>query len=184
MRIQALTALAACLLSPMLAMADGPQLKLPSLSHLQTQATNVVDMTIGPWALGLASRFMDKDDPEDAAAKRVVDGLKSIAVRSYQFDTDFAYSTSDIGAIRAQLSAPGWSRLAQVRSREDQEDVDIYVAMDQDKVSGLAIIATDPRQFTIVNIVGEVQLDQLPTLQTQFQLPTGNLALAGTTGSR
>lgn len=182
MRIPVLAALA-CLLSPMIVMADAPQLKLPSFTHLQSQATEVVDMTIGAWPLGLVSRLMSSDTPDDAAAKRIIAGLKSVIVRSYEFDKDFVYSRGDVAAIRSQLVAPQWSRLAQVRSRTDNEDVDIYVAMDQNRISGLAIIATDPRQFTIVNIVGEVQLDQLPALQSQLHLPAGDFALADMSAS-
>jgi hypothetical protein len=38
-------------------------------------------------------------------------------------------------------------------------------------VTGVAIIATEPRQFTVVNIAGPVDLDSLADLSGHFNLP-------------
>ena len=38
-------------------------------------------------------------------------------------------------------------------------------------VLGLALIASEPRQFTIVNIVGAIDLDKLHKLEGQFGVP-------------
>ena len=37
--------------------------------------------------------------------KKLIAGIKSIAVRSYEFDSDFAYSKDDVDKVRAQLAA-------------------------------------------------------------------------------
>jgi hypothetical protein len=36
---------------------------------------------------------------------------------------------------------------------------------------GLALIASEPRQFTLVNIVGAIDLDKLHRLEGQFGVP-------------
>ena len=59
----------------------------------------------------------------------------------------------------------------QVHKREPQEDVDVYVNMDGDKILGLAVIASEPRDFTIVNIVGNIDIDKLAKLEGQFGIP-------------
>jgi Domain of unknown function (DUF4252) len=171
MRSNLVAVCVASLLIPTLACSEGAQLKLPAFSHLQKQATNVVDVTIGSLPLGLVSRFMNSDNPEDAQAKHVLAGLKSVAVRSYEFDTDFVYSLADINAIRAQLSGPRWSQIATVHSSKEHEDTEVYLAMDHDRMQGLAIISTEPRQFTILNIVGTIGFDQIAKLQHQLNLP-------------
>ena len=38
-------------------------------------------------------------------------------------------------------------------------------------MNGLAVIATDDREFTVVNIVGPVDLDKLAKLEGQFGVP-------------
>ena len=147
------------------------QLDLPSFSHLQSKATEVVDITLGTWPLALASKFMEADDAESVEVKKLISGIKSIAVRSYEFDSDFAYSKEDVDAVRAQLAEPGWSHLVQVRKRgKTDQEVDVYVALDADTAKGFAVVASEPRKFTILNIVGSIGLDQLAKLQRHVDL--------------
>ena len=165
--------LAAGLVSPFeAAAAEHPgRLDLPSFSHLQSKATEVVDVTLGAWPLALASKFMEADDAESVEVKKLISGIKSIVVRSYEFDTDFAYSKDDVDAVRAQLAEPVWSHLVQVRKRgKADQDVDVYVALDADTAKGFAIVASEPRKFTILNIVGSIGLDQIAKLQRHMDL--------------
>lgn len=168
--------LAAGLISPLRAAAaeHTGRLDLPSFSHLQSKATEVVDVTLGTWPLALARKFMEADDPESKEMKQLIAGIKSIAIRSYEFDSDFAYSKEDVEAVRAQLTAPGWTQLVQVRKRgreqEVNQEVDVYVALDADQAKGFAIVASEPRKFTILNIVGTIDLDQVAKLQRHMDL--------------
>ena len=50
------------------------------------------------------------------------------------------------------------------------QDVDVYVALDDNKVTGFAIVASEPRKFTILNIVGSIDLDQIAKLQNHMDL--------------
>jgi hypothetical protein len=150
--------------------ADG-SLKLPNFDALGEKANKVVSITLDPALLGLATRFLDDAEPEDAAAKLVIAGLKGIYVKSYSFDTDFAYPKVDVDMVRKQLTAPGWQRLVEVRSRKEQSNVDIYISMDGNKANGLAIISSEPREFTIINIVGSIDLEKLHKLEGQFGIP-------------
>jgi hypothetical protein len=168
LRILFLTTLAL----PLLASAAEPpgQLHLPSFTGLQSKASEVVDITLGTWPLALASKFMNADNPEDAEVKKLLSGIKSIAVRSYQFDSDFVYSKDDVDAVRQQLSAPGWSQLAQIRKRNKAQEVEVYVALTEDQAKGFAIVASEPRKFTIVNIVGSIDLEQIAKLHHHMDL--------------
>jgi len=165
--------LAAALVLPLQATAAdrSGKLDLPSFTHLQSKATEVVDITLGSWPLALASKFMEADDAENVEVKKLISGIKSIAVRSYEFDSDFAYSKEDVDTVRAQLAEPGWSHLVQVRKRgKADQEVDVYVALDADTAKGFAVVASEPRKFTILNIVGSIGLDQLAKLQRHVDL--------------
>ena len=159
---------AACL--PAMAWADGPQLKLPAFDHLQRVATNAVNISIGPWPLGIAARLLDDNDPGDAEFQQLLRGLRAIHIRSYEFASDNMYSTADVDAVREQLSSSGWNPLAQIRSHRDDERVDVYVCTTHDRVSGLALVASGRRKFTIVNVVGSIDLQKLATLEDRFGL--------------
>jgi hypothetical protein len=177
-----LAAGAACLTLPLLAAAANPQLRLPSFSSLREQATESVDIDLGWLPLHLTSWLMDHDDdPESAAVGKTIRNLKSVQIRSYSFGADFTYPQAEIDQLRAQLAQPGWSPLVQVRKRADQdgkgrENVDIYVALEDEKVKGLVIIACDAREFTVVHIVGTIDLDQIASLRKTFVPPGKGMA--------
>jgi hypothetical protein len=151
--------------------AQNPQLALPSFSALAHKASESVNITLDPGLLGLAAKFLDSNDPQDAATQEVLKGLQGIYVRSYTFDKDSVYQQSDIDAVRSQLAAPGWNRLVETHSRKTHADVDIYIMVDHNQAIGLALIACEPRQFTIVNIVGAIDLEKLHKLEGQFGVP-------------
>ena len=162
-----------CLLlasAPLAVAAPPGQLQLPNFDSLTGNAIQSVNITLDPSLLSLAAGFLDSSNPEDAATKEVVSGLRGIYVRSYTFDKDFAYPTADVDKVRKQLSAPGWQQLVQVRSK-DQANVDIYMSVDQGRANGLAIISSQPREFTIVNIVGSIDLQKLHRLEGKFGVP-------------
>jgi len=166
------------LLAPALAWAaPNPRLVLPEFSALAQKATESVTITLDPALLAMAGRFLDGNNPQDAAAKEVIKGLQGIYVRSYTFDQDSAYRQSDIDAVRNQLSAPGWNRLVETRSRKTHANVDIYIMVENNQAIGLALIASEPRQFTIVNIIGAIDLDKLHKLEGQFGVPNLDIDL-------
>jgi hypothetical protein len=160
------------LLAPALAWAGpSPRLVLPEFSALAQKATESVTITLDAALLAMAGRFMNGNDPQDAATRDILKGLQGIYIRSYTFDKDAAYQQADIDAVRNQLSAPGWNRLVETRSRKSQANVDIYIMVANNQATGLALIASEPRQFTIVNIVGAIDLDKLHKLEGQFGVP-------------
>ena len=162
---------ALCLCASASALAADGQLKLPNFEGLADKASESVSITLDPALLGLATRFLDPADPQDAAAKAAIQGIKGIYVRSYKFDEDFAYPKADVERVRKQLGAPGWQQLVGIRSRKEQQIVDIYILVEQQRANGLAIIASEPREFTIVNIVGSIDMKKLHEIEGQFGIP-------------
>jgi hypothetical protein len=150
--------------------AESGQLTLPDFHELESRASESTVVTVGPWLLHLASHFANDRDPGGAAAKRLLANIRSITVHSYEFDHDFVYSQADVDAVRARLRAPNWNRLAQVRGK-DRNSVDVYVSMANDKTTGLAVISSEPRELTIVNVVGSISPEDLQRLSAHLDLP-------------
>jgi hypothetical protein len=170
--LPAALAAAASLALPVSVKAADPELRIPDFSHLQSKAIDSVDITIDGFLMRLARHFAAADaNAEDQQALDVLKGVKSVRVRNFQFDADDAYSKSDIDSVRKQLITPGWSPLVQVHKREPREDVDIYVCLENGKATGLAVIASEAREFTIVNIVGSIDIDKVAQLEGQFGIP-------------
>lgn len=151
----------------------GPAAKiaLPDLKALEARATEVVEVTLDEKLLGMASRFLDANNPEEAAARSIVSGLQGVYVRSYTFDEPVSLAAADIASLREQLVAPAWSRIVGARSRKEQTDVEVYIRIDGDKATGLTVLAVEPKEFTIVNIVGAIDLEKLHRLEGQLGVP-------------
>ena len=53
-----------------------------------------------------------------------------------------------------------------------------FVALENDQPIGFAILAADAREFTIVNIVGKIDFEDLGKLQGTLGLPDGAMRTA------
>ncbi len=150
----------------------GQDIKLPqSLDRLASKASETVDVTLDGSLLQLAGKFLSGAKADEAKVKNLITGLKGIYVKSFEFDKEGAYTPADVEAIRSQLRAPGWSRIVGVVSRRDGENAEIYVKPKGDRIGGLVILAAEPKELSIVNIVGTIDLDQLSDLGGQFGIP-------------
>jgi Domain of unknown function (DUF4252) len=141
-------------------------LDLPGLSD---KAAEVVDVTLDGSMLRLASKFLSNGDPDERAARDLVQKLEGIYVRSYSFDHDGEYDRSVVERLRAQLGA-SWKKIVDVRSR-NRENSEIYINMRGDQPVGMLIISAEPRELTVVNIVGPVDIDRLSALEGNFGVP-------------
>jgi hypothetical protein len=157
------------------AAGQNPRMRMPDLSQLAARSTNSVDISLDGALLSLAARFLDDGDNDEREVKRLLASVKGIYVKTFEFDRDGGYSPSDVDAVRQQLTGPGWSRVMGVGSRRDGENVDIYMWMDGNRPGGLAILAAQPRQLVIVNIIGEIDLEKLRAIEGQFGVPRFDL---------
>ena len=148
------------------------EIKLPpSLERLAAKAVETVDVTMDPAMLQLASRFLSDKDPDEARVKKLVAGLKGIYVKSFEFDKTGEYLESDIDAVRSQLRAPGWSRVVGVRSRRNGDNAEVFIKSDGDQISGLFVLVAEPRELTIVNILGPLRPEDLRERGGNFGIP-------------
>ena len=157
------------LMSPACALAQGARLQLDHLNPLAQRAKETVDITLDPALLKLASGFLGSGQKDSEAVQQLIAGLQGVYVKSFEFDRDDAYSAADVEAVRKQFTAPGWSRMVVVK--EERETVDIYAWRQGDKAGGIGILVAEPRELTVVNIVGDIDLAKLASLQGQFGIP-------------
>lgn len=150
--------------------APAQQLQLPDLSKLSVGATDVVDVSVDQALLGLATAFMSGDG-EDAQVKSLISSLKGIYVKSFTYDKDGAYDATVLDGVRRQLGTGQWSRLMAAKSSREGTDTAIYLWRNGDKPGGLAVLSAGPREVTVINIVGMIDLEQLRSLQGKFGVP-------------
>lgn len=170
MKLRFVAIMPTLLLLPLLAQAQPGQLVLPDFSRLAKKASESVNISLGPSMLDLAGGLLNADPrSSDVDVKSLISGVQGIYVRSYTFDKAGAYSKADLDAVRSQLVSPAWVSL--VSTHDPQDDVDIYVRRSGKQTEGVAIITAEPKEFTIVNIVGDIDLAKLAQLQGKFGVP-------------
>ena len=155
---------------PFVVHAQDSRLQLGSLDHLAAKANQTVDVNVDERLMKIAAKVLSDKDADEREVKKVVEGLKGIYVKSFEFDNSGEYTQADVEAIRAQLRGPNWSRLVNVTSRKEG-NLEVYLLMNGEQIGGLAVLHTDEKELTIVNLVGPVDLDKLAKLEGQFGIP-------------
>src|SRR5258708_15015120 len=101
----------AALTLPVAALAQDGHLTLPDFSALAARASEHTDISLGAGLLHFASHFFDDKDPDAAATRRFMAGLRGIEEHSYKFSSHPAYSARGTDSARRQLRLPRWKRL-------------------------------------------------------------------------
>ena len=156
------------------------EIKLPaSLEKLAARADETVDVTVDSSLLKLAGKFLSGKG-ENENARKILEGLQSIVVRSYEFSQEGQYDPKDLDEIRAQVKAPQWSRIVGVRSKRDRENVDVFFKDGGNgNLGGIVVICAEPMELTIVSVVGTIDPSQLASLSGQFGIPHFDFEIAG-----
>lgn len=161
-----------CFLGLALAAMAAQEIKVPpAFQSLAAKALETVNVTLDSSMLQSMGKMFATRDPERAKAQDALTGLKGIYVRSYKFAKEGEYSPGDVEAIRSQIRGPGWTSLVSVRKQGESEAADVAVKREGDRVVGLVVLATEPRELTFVSIEGPINLEQLSELSGKFGVP-------------
>jgi hypothetical protein len=142
-------------------------ISLDMLTPLAAKASDKVVVTLNGSLLQLAANFMDDKDPEEVKVKTLINGLKGIYVRSFKFSKAGDYTDADLRSVRSQLR--GWSEVVTVDEGEGHTGV--YLKLDGKKIQGLVVLTAEPKELTVINIVGSIDPDQLRELSGHFGIP-------------
>lgn len=140
-------------------------------------ATVLAGLIAAPFAIGQKLELKLDDIAARASSKSEVNldgamlkaqsakfpGVQSIRVRNYEFEKPGAYSDAELDPIRKQVGeGSGWSRM--VRVEEKNESIDVFMLIHGEEVGGFLLLVTEPKELTVVNIVGALKLAQLKEL--------------------
>ena len=152
------------------ALAQNPRIQTSQLDALAAKASETVDVNIDGSLMQLAAKFLSSKDADEAKVKELVNGLKGIYVKSFTFENEGAYSEADLEGIRSQLRNSAWNKLVNVNSKKEGS-VEVYLMQSGSQISGLAVLAAAPKEITVVNIVGPVDLEKLSALEGMLGVP-------------
>jgi Domain of unknown function (DUF4252) len=164
-----------------LAPLTAQEIKLPP--NFGARATETVDVSLDSNMLQIAAKFLSAAKSDEAQAKKLIAGLKSIYVKSFEFAKAGDYNAADVETVRAQFRGPGWSRMVGVQNKKDGENSEVFLRLEKDgKIGGLGVVAAEAKELTIVSIVGSIDPEQLGELSGKFGIPKINLEQKKKTG--
>lgn len=162
--------------------AQQGRVDIESLSSLAAKSIESIDVTVDEALIQLGAKFLKPErSPDEAKVKELLQGLKGIYVKRYVFENAGEFTDADVNPIRSQLTAPGWTRIVGVRSRKRDKsiNVDVFLMSEGNVIRGLAVLATELKAVTVVNIVGPIDIEKLSQLEGRFGIPSLNLEQSG-----
>ena len=155
----------AALALPAVAQTDQLPAPPPIEKELAARASNVTEVTLGKNMLAFAAKFMNGKDQDEAATRQLIEGLDGIYIREYEFDKDGQYSMEQIEQLRKYFETSEWSSLVRERERKPGESTDVMVKLVNGESRGMFILETEPRELTIVLILGPIRMEDLGKLK-------------------
>jgi hypothetical protein len=149
------------------AAAQNSPLPLPPAveKDLAARATNVTEVTLGKNMLAFAAKFMNDGDKDDAATRQLIQGLEGIYVREYEFDKTGEYSAEEVAKLREYFETSEWSPIVHERESKSGETTDVLMKTVNGESRGMFILSAEPKELTIVLILGPINMDQLGELK-------------------
>ncbi len=132
--------------------------------ELAAKADSVTEVTLGKNMLDFAAKFMNEKDSDEAATKKLIQGLKGIYVREYEFDKEGQYSMEQLQQLRTYFETSEWSPIVRERERKSGETTDVLVKVVNGETQGMFVLTAEPRELSIVLILGPIKMDELAEL--------------------
>ena len=151
---------AATLIVP--ARAQTAQLPVPSPieKELAARASDVSEVTLDKKMLSFAANFMDGKDKDDPT-RRLIEGLDGIYIRDYEFDKAGQFTAEQVEQLRKYFETSEWSPLLRDRDNKTGESSDVMVKLVNGESHGLFILDVEPKEISIVLILGPVHMQDL-----------------------
>lgn len=166
------------------ALAQNAKLELSQLDKLAHKASEVNNVNLeGPMLQFAAQQMTEKANKSKSRKKLAVADMlrrmKGIYVRNYEFSQPGQYSKADLRSVMKQLESKGWKPMVHVEEKKSGETTGIYLMEEGGETVGMAIVSAEPKELTIVNLVGPINFSQLGGLGSLGALG----ALGGIAGS-
>ncbi len=152
----------------------------PIEKKLAERAAHVTEVTLDKAMLGFAAKFMDNKggDKEEKAAAEMIQNLKGVYVREYEFDKEDEYSAVELEGLRAYIQGTEWSPMVHERSRGKKEGTDVYVKLINGQLQGLFVLDAEPKQLSLVLILGPLDMEKIGKLGGNFGIPKSAIKAA------
>ena len=127
-----------------------------------------VEISLRGPMLNMITNLLKSQDKETAS---FISKLLRVSVLVFDSDQiDMNSITDTMSDISSDLDRQDWERV--VRVREDESHVDIYfrLSSDSEVIYGIAIMVVEENETVLVNIVGDIMVEDLSALGERFDI--------------
>jgi hypothetical protein len=114
-----------------------------------------VMINVGSSLLRLAS-VMDHRDP---VAKAALSRMESVRIHVYDTHGRTEPAAQQMDELSALLKREAWEPI--VRVREDDEQVDIFLKQDSERIHGITVMAVNGDEAVFINVLGDIDPAEL-----------------------
>ena len=144
-----------------------------TLDRLGINAKDHTSVTLDADMLKLAANFLGSDKDADSI-RPLVESLKGIYIRSFAYDKEGQYNQADLEPLRTYLKQVRWTKI--VESQQGKDISEVYLlrqtsATGAGSIGGVAILAADPKEVTVVYISGNLKPEDLAKLSGTMGIP-------------
>ena len=116
-----------------------------------------------------SSSLSASQDPEAAELFKRLNGVRVNVFETSQMADGAVDYVKDVSS---QLSGLGWESVVTVNSADEQ--VRIFMKIDEDKVLGITVMAVEENEAVFVNVIGDINPAELGKVMDNFDIDLGN----------
>lgn len=122
-------------------------------------------ITIGGSILGLVGSLTASEDPE---AAELFNRLKGVRVNVYETQSMPEGARDLVKNVSRQLADRGWESVVTVNSEDEQ--VRIFIKINEDKVQGFTVMAVEESEAAFVNVIGDLNPSDFDKVMDKIQV--------------
>lgn len=124
-----------------------------------------VEIALGKSLLSFVGVFAASEEPEIANLFSRLDGVR---VRVFETDALADGAIDLVKGVASNLNASGWESVVTVNS--DDEQIRIFMKMNQDVVEGITVMALEANEAAFINVIGILDPAELAELMDHLDV--------------
>jgi len=124
-----------------------------------------ITINLGGTMLNFVSMMSNSESPETS---EMISKLKGIRVQIYSLDENVEAARDQFGKTKSSLKSSGWEPIVQVN--EDDEQVLVYMKMEDGNMEGMTVMVVDDEEAVFVNVIGQLNPEELGRVMDSFDV--------------
>ncbi len=153
------------------------EIDLSFLKGLEAKAKESTNIDLGPDQLGLLMGLAANEAPE---LKALGKQIERVQVRTLEFDKEGEFNPADLDKLRESIKTSNFVPLISVKERKGFTE--IGMRKEGDRMRGFVILSVEPKEITVVNILGNLDMATLGKLSGKFGIP--NVQMGPSSGGK